>query len=340
MTALEFPNRYLGLLQELGSQLLEYRKPNSDHDPLARDLFLGFYDLCQRAGLDGLLAALAEQQTDLDPADRTSLADHPTFRAALVTHLTAADLDGGGPRNARPGKLADAVLAALGASLVEEADRSIALDAAVRAEALAVVTRILEPELALPHHRDTIIARARGLTDPSHHAAFDKLIPHLDERGQRLTKQPKVPIDALHSVQRALADARDGILRDAATTAIDRVKDIIARADAAAAARIDEPVTLRLTPRDVAILRTLDPKLPRITSAVAPAILDGLADAARLTWRAPEVVARPYNATQAFAVGETIEHPKFGRGKVLTANLQRIDVEFPDGKHTLVHRPK
>jgi hypothetical protein len=340
MSALAFPQRHLGTLLELGSQLLEYRKPNSDHDPLARDLFLGFFDVCQRAGQDGLLAADAAQHPDLDPTDRTSLAVHATLRPALVAQLAAADLDGGGPRNARPRKLADAVLAALGVSLVEEADRSIALDASVRAQALAEVTRIVEPELALPHVRETIIARARALTDAAHLSSFDKLVAHLDERGQRLTKQPKVPIDALHAVQRALADARDGQIRDAATTAVHGVKEVIARADAAAAARIDEPITLRLTPRDVAILCAVDPKLPRITSAVAPAILDGLADAACLTWRAPEVVARPYNATQAFAVGEVIDHPKFGRGKVLTADRQRIDVEFADGKRALVHRPK
>ena len=34
-----------------------------------------------------------------------------------------------------------------------------------------------------------------------------------------------------------------------------------------AAARIDQPVTLRLTPREVAILRACDPRIPKIPAA-------------------------------------------------------------------------
>ena len=45
----------------------------------------------------------------------------------------------------------------------------------------------------------------------------------------------------------------------------------------------------------------------------------------------------PYSATRTFAVGDLIEHPKFGRGAVVSRLARRIDVEFADGKHTLVH---
>jgi hypothetical protein len=34
-----------------------------------------------------------------------------------------------------------------------------------------------------------------------------------------------------------------------------------------------------------------------------------------------------------------IEHPKFGRGTIVSMLANRIDVEFGDGKHTLVHVP-
>ena len=57
-------------------------------------------------------------------------------------------------------------------------------------------------------------------------------------------------------------------------------------------------------------------------------------------WRAPEQVARPYGASQTFAVGEAIEHVKFGRGSVVAVQPKRIDVEFADGVHTLVHANK
>jgi hypothetical protein len=45
----------------------------------------------------------------------------------------------------------------------------------------------------------------------------------------------------------------------------------------------------------------------------------------------------PYAASRTFAVGDVIEHPKFGRGTVVSRVAQRIEVEFPDGKHTLAH---
>jgi hypothetical protein len=44
-----------------------------------------------------------------------------------------------------------------------------------------------------------------------------------------------------------------------------------------------------------------------------------------------------YSATRTFAVGDVISHPKFGQGTVVSRLAQRIDVEFADGKHTLVH---
>ena len=71
---------------------------------------------------------------------------------------------------------------------------------------------------------------------------------------------------------------------------------------------------------------------------VTESVLASLTDLVPITWRAAEAKARPYGASQSFAVGELIEHPKFGRGTVVTVAAQRIDVEFADGKHTLVHR--
>jgi len=46
--------------------------------------------------------------------------------------------------------------------------------------------------------------------------------------------------------------------------------------------------------------------------------------------------ARPYRATERFSAGETIEHPKFGVGRVEAVRRDRIDVAFADGTRTLV----
>jgi hypothetical protein len=72
---------------------------------------------------------------------------------------------------------------------------------------------------------------------------------------------------------------------------------------------------------------------------VQHALLVGLTDLLRLAWRAPAQIALPYAASKAFAIGDVIEHPKFGRGKVIATVAKRIDVEFADGTHTLVHTP-
>jgi hypothetical protein len=328
------------LVLELATHLLEHRRAKTELDSLARELYSGFHDVSLRSGLDGLLVALAEANPGLDPEERASLQDHEELRAKLVTQLKAIDLDGGGPRAAKPKQVADCLIAALGLTIVDESDRTISLDAAVRTEALAAITAVVDPQLAAPRVRETIIEKGRALCAEGYHAAFDKLATHLDERGHRFIKQPKVPIDALHAVQRALGQARDAVIEEAARAGIERVKEVLGRAEPAAAARFDEPITLKLTPRDVAIIRTLDPRLPKVTSAVAVTLLDGLVETSRLAWRAPEKLSRAYGASQTFAVGELIDHPKFGRGEVTGIMGQRIDVEFESGKVTLVHKPK
>jgi glutaconate CoA-transferase subunit B len=51
----------------------------------------------------------------------------------------------------------------------------------------------------------------------------------------------------------------------------------------------------------------------------------------------------PAHSTRAFVekevdvVGELIEHPTFGRGTVTGVTVKNVEVEFPDGPHTLVH---
>ena len=238
---------------------------------------------------------------------------------------------------AADGQVVDCVIAALGLVLSDKDDQTITLDAKVRVEIAAALARVVAGELAVPQIRDTIIATARALCEPRHLAAFDKIAAQLDDRGMRMIKQPKVPIDALQSVQRHLVEARNALIDRVARAAIDSAKAVIARADADAAARIDQPITHRLTPRDVAILRAADAQVAKTPAAVVESLLDSLTELTRLTWRAPAQPVRPYAANQTFAVGDLIEHPKFGRGSVVSCQAQRIDVEFADGKHTLIH---
>lgn len=340
MTALEFSRRHVAALQELGVRLLDRRKPGTPLASLARELLGGFYDLCLRAGLDQVLAELAAAHPPLDPSDRAELIDHPALVPALVAQLEAIKLDGGGPRAAKPRQLADAVVAALGLTLVDEPPHAAQLGGDVRAEVAAAIMGAVERELALPKLRDTMVAGTRMRLEPHHHDSFAKLVPRLDERGTKITSQAKVPLDAVHAVQRAIFATRTDLITRVGTAAIDRTKAVIARTDADAAARIDQPVSLRLTPREVAIARACDATVPMTPVAVAEELLTALTELSRIAWKTVEAPARPYKASETFAVGDHVEHPTFGRGTVTSELNGRIEVSFPDAKRTLVHARK
>jgi hypothetical protein len=338
MPALELPRRHLGALHALATRLLDARKAGTPLESLARALLGGFHDLCIRAGLDGVLAELAAAHPPLDPADRDALVEHPTLVPALTARLEGIRLDAGGPRNARPGQVAECVTGALGVAVVGDADGAITLDDAVRTEVAAALVRAVAPVLGVPAFRDAIIAEGRERCEERYRAAFGKMAAKLDERGMKLLEQPKLPIDAVQAVQRVLFDTRHEIVERAARAAIDGARDAIARTDAGAAARIDQPITLKLTPRDVAIVRACDASTPKNPEAIAASLLDSLTSLARLAWRAPVRIARPYSPKETFAVGELLAHPKFGQGSVVASKLGKIEVEFPDGKITLVHK--
>src|SRR6185437_6743490 len=89
---IDFPQRHLSALSDVATRLLDSRKPKTDLHPLARELYAGFCDVCARYGLDRALAELG---------------DSDAMVAALVGKLDAIDLDGGGPRNAKPRQLVD-----------------------------------------------------------------------------------------------------------------------------------------------------------------------------------------------------------------------------------------
>ena len=319
--------------------MLDSRKVGTPLEALARDLLAGFYDICMGRGLDRVLVELAQAFPPLDLTDRSGLADHEGLFAAVVTQLGAIDLDGGGPRNAKPLQLADCVVAALGLTLVDDTERAITLDDAVRTEVIAALASVIDVELAVPRIREAVIAKGRELCEGHYVAAFDRIAAQLDERGMRMLKQPKLPLDAVQAVQRVLFDARNTVIGGAARAAIDRAKQVIERVDAEAAARIDLPITHRLTPRDAAIARACDDRVPKVPAATVHSLLESLTELSRLAWRSPERPVRPYAASQTFAVGDLLDHPKFGRGSVTSIEARRIEVEFADGRHTLVHVP-
>ena len=321
--------------------MLERRPLDVDRETLARDLLAGFFDVCMRSGLDGVLRALEEAFAPLDLSDGVALAEEPRLRSALADKLgTKAAFDPGGPRNAKPRQLADCLVAVLSLTLVDEPDRTVTFDDGVRAEVTAALAGPVDAELSVPQVRATIIAKAREGCEPRHLAAFDRISAALDETGMRMIRQPKVPLDAVQAVQQVLFDARNAVVERAANVAIDRATQVLARLDAEAAARIDQPITHRLTPREVAIRRACDPRVPKVPAAIVITLFESLTELAHLAWRKLEQPVRAYAASQTFAVGDLLDHPKFGRGSVLSSAAQRIEVEFPDGRHTLVHARK
>lgn len=335
----DFPRSRVAALQDHAARLYESRRSGTSLASLARDLLLAFFDVCAQAGLDRVLAELAQVFPSLDVADRAAFGAHEAATAAVVAQLQTIALDGGGPRGAKPRQVTGCVVTALGLTPVDEPDRTIALDDAVRVDVTRALSAVLDVELAPARLRADIIAGARARCDDRHHAAFDRVAALLDERGLQLAKPPKVPIDALHAAQHALFEARNAVIARIAGTAIDRARDTLARADAEVSARIDQPITLRATPRDVAILRACDPRVNRTPPRVLQSLMDSLTELVHIAWRTPVVAALPYAASRTFTVGDVIDHPKFGRGKVIASVLKRIDVEFPDGMYTLAHAP-
>jgi len=66
--------------------------------------------------------------------------------------------------------------------------------------------------------------------------------------------------------------------------------------------------------------------------------------AAHTTGRRPSVARapgdpppRPYSATETYAAGAFVEHPRYGVGRVEDARGTKIDVRFDDGVRTLIH---
>lgn len=192
MPAIDFPRRYVELLHDHAARLLDSRKPKTKNAAFARELLADFFDICMRSGLDRVLVELERAFPPLDIRERSAVQDHPTLLPALAAQLDTIDLDGGGPRNARPGQVVNCIVAALGLTLSDEGDQTITFDDKVRDEVAAALASAVDVELAVPQIRDTIIATARELCDPRHLAAFDKIAAELDERGMRVTKQPKV----------------------------------------------------------------------------------------------------------------------------------------------------
>ncbi len=335
----EFPQRQVPALQQVAARLLDSRKPNTDLERLARDMLGGFHDVCTYAGLDRVLDEVGAAFGIEDVANRSTLADHAGAGAAVVKALQTINLDGGGPRNAKPTQVTDSLIAGLELVPIDESDRSIAISDQARADVTAAIAGVVNVELAVPTARDWIVANARTRLDERFHMPFTKLVVQLDDRGLQITKLPKIPIDALHASQSALAEAREALIERVASLALDRAKAVLERTNPDAAARIDQPVTLRATTREVAIRRACDPRVIKTAAHIVPNLVDSLAELGRFAWRAPEKEAQPYSASKTFSVGDVIAHPKFGRGTVVACPANRIEVEFPEGKFVLVHVP-
>jgi len=332
-----FPRRHLSSLHELAAQVLERRGVDSAPATLARDLLAGFFDVCMRAGQDGVLVELAQAFAPLDIADRSGLCEEPRLKSGLAAMVgDRARFDPRGPRSAMPAQLADCLIATLGLELHDPPHRPVTLSDESRRETIAALASVVDVELVAAQLRSAIIAAARARCEERHLKAFDKMAAQLDERGTRLPPQPKVPVDVVQAVQQALFEARTAIVQRVANAAIDGARSVLDRGSPETAARIDLPITHRLTPRDVAVRRATEVQVPAPDQMVR-ALFASLTELLELVWTAPAAAVRAYGVSQTFEVGELIEHPKFGRGTVQVATAKNIEVEFADGSHTLVH---
>jgi hypothetical protein len=332
-----FPRRHLSSIHELAAQVLERRGADSAPATLARDLLAGFFDVCMRVGQDGVLVELAQVFGPLDLADASGLYEEPRLKAGLAAALgDKARFAPGGPRNVMSTQLAGCLLGALTLEVHDSAARSITLSDEQRRETIAALAGVVEVELAAAQLRPAIITAARARCEERHHKAFDKMAAQLDASGTRLPPQPKVSIDVVKAVQQALSEARMTIVARIANTAIDRAKDVFERASPETAARIDLPITHQLTPRNLAVRRANEVAVPA-PDQIVRSLFASLTELLELVWTAPAEAVHAYAASRTFTVGELIEHPKFGRGRVKVATAKNIEVEFPDSSTTLVH---
>ncbi len=337
VSTIAFPRRQVAALQTLAASVLERRGAGSPAPAIARELLAGFYDVCMRAGQDGVLEAVAQAFAPLDVSDASGLSEEPRLHGALVAALgDRARFDPRGPRTALPGQLVDCLLATLSLTPEDPPDRGVALGDEVRRDVTAALAAAVEGPLEMATLRAAVIASARARCDERYFAAFEKIAKQLDERGLRVPTMSKMPLDAVQAVQRALYDARIELVTRAALAAIDRARQVLAAASPEAAARIDQPLTHRLTPREVAARRAAEVEVPR-PEVVVQSLLASLTELLELTWSAREVAARAYGIRETFAVGDVIDHPKFGRGTVKVATPKQVEVEFADGTVTLIH---
>jgi len=332
-----FPRRHLSSIHELASQVLDRRGADSAPATLARDLLAGFFEVCMRAGQDGVLVELAQAFAPLDIADGSALCEEPRLKTGLATMLgDRARFAPGGPRSAMSTQLADCLLATLALELHESPARSVTLSDEQRRETIAALASVVDVELVAAQLRPAIIAAARARCEERHLKAFDKIATQLDVSGTRLPPQPKLPIDVVKAVQQALFEAKTAIVARVANAAIDLARPVLERGSPETAARIELPITHRLTPRDLAVRRANEVQ-GSAPDQIVRSLFASLTELLELVWTAPAAAVHAYAASQTFAVGELIEHPKFGRGRVQVATAKNIEVEFTDGSLTLVH---
>lgn len=334
---IRFPRRHLPSLLALAAQVLERHGGGGAPATLSRELLAGFFDVCARTGQDGVLVEVAQAFAPLDMADASGLREHAKLNGALTAMISdRARFAPGGPRNAMPAKLTDCLIAALTLELADVPARSVTLSDAVQRETAAALASVVDAELGAGQLRAVVAADGRSRVDQQYHSAFDRMAAQLDARSARIPAQPKVPLHVVQAVQLAVLAARTALLEKVANGAIDRAKAVLERGSPETAARIDQPVSHVLTPRDLAVRRVTELQIPA-PDQVTRVLLTSLSETLELVWTAPTAVARPYGVSHTYAVGELIEHPTFGLGTVKVVTVKNVEVEFSDGPHTLVH---
>ena len=159
VTAIDFPRTRMASLHELAARVLEKRALAVEGETLARDLFVGFFDVCMRWGLDRVLNDLEQAFCLSTPPTCSGSPIMPSFEAgsSAARQEVRFRQRGAAKREAATAGRLPRRRTIAGAGRRAGSDDRAGRD--VRKEAFASITAVVEVELGVPQVRTTVKGR-------------------------------------------------------------------------------------------------------------------------------------------------------------------------------------